>query len=157
MNSHFAGGKESFYALSADKGLKMYTIPHLVRMTREEKLAFKDAIPITNVMGEYFDHQKAGGIVKQSILRDWLYTCGSDGAITIRSLMEPEKAVKIVAHESIVGGVKDFTFIRVISAFSFPSRTVVSLLPLGMIINCGFGTGSILDLENDLQMKPLLM
>lgn len=111
ISNHFNAGKECFYGLSADKGLKLYTLP-LVRMTREERIAFKDAIPITNIIGEYFDHQKTGGIIKQDKLRDWLYTCGTDGVITIRSLMEPEKTAVVTGHEAVCGGVRDFVFSR---------------------------------------------
>ncbi|KAJ3212328.1 Cilia- and flagella-associated protein 43 [Dinochytrium kinnereticum] len=100
--SDVSTSRGSFYVMSADKHLKLYSAPSSSVSNRIEEPAF-----LGGALFEYADHEKPGGHICLSITRDWLYTWAPDGYITARTLMEPDKSVKVYSHDYMKGGVKD--------------------------------------------------
>ncbi|EGF83145.1 hypothetical protein BATDEDRAFT_34015 [Batrachochytrium dendrobatidis JAM81] len=105
LPSHISAGKEIFYLVSTDRKLKMITAPTSVSTS-------SDKIILGNPSFEYQDHQLSPVQLIQSNTREWLLTWAPDGLITIRSLLEPERSLKIYAHDPYQNGVQTASFSR---------------------------------------------
>ncbi|KAI8847634.1 hypothetical protein BC829DRAFT_395910 [Chytridium lagenaria] len=99
--SDVSTSRGSFYLMSSDKHLKLYSASSSSLSTRIDEPTFL-----------YTDHEKPGGRVALSITRDWLYTWAPDGFLTARTLLEPDKSVKIFCHDYKHGGVRDIAVSR---------------------------------------------
>ncbi|KAJ3194324.1 Cilia- and flagella-associated protein 43 [Irineochytrium annulatum] len=108
VNVDMTTSRGSFYAMSADKHLKLYSAP-------SSSTAGKSAdepVYLGAAIFEYVDHEKPGGSLSLSISREWLFTWSPDGFITARTLLEPDKSAKVYAHDPLAGGVQDLAVSR---------------------------------------------
>jgi WD40 repeat protein len=87
--------KSIFYTISTDTTLRVFTTPtNLVG----------DVTNLTNQLYCYKDHSKLPIQMSTSLSGEWIRTCGSDGLITIRSVIEPDKGIKFMAHDPLSNG-----------------------------------------------------
>ncbi|KAJ3099331.1 Cilia- and flagella-associated protein 43 [Phlyctochytrium planicorne] len=115
--------KGSFYLMSSDKHLKLYSAPS---SSSSANTKLEEPVFLGGALFEYLDHELPGGKIALSITRDWLYTWGPDGYLTARTLMEPDKSVKVYGHDYKRNGVKDI-------AISRDSRNVYSIGDDGLL------------------------
>nr|KAJ3422347.1 Cilia- and flagella-associated protein 43 [Polyrhizophydium stewartii] len=92
LPSHLSAGRETFYLLTGERKLKVVMAPSNPTL--------------------YTDHQRSPALLSPSNTREWLLTWAPDGLITIRSLIEPERSIKLYAHDPHQGGVRDAIFSR---------------------------------------------
>ncbi|KAI8612803.1 hypothetical protein BC830DRAFT_1230957 [Chytriomyces sp. MP71] len=88
----------AFYVTTKDKKLKTFACP-----TGHDDVA--EFIELGAPLLEFSDHEKIGNRLVLSLSTEWLFTYSPDGTITARNFLEPEKSVKIFAHDSALGGV----------------------------------------------------
>ncbi|KAI8926587.1 WD40-repeat-containing domain protein [Entophlyctis helioformis] len=105
LPSHLSAGRETFYLLSHERKLKVVTAP-------SNPTIVSDKIQLGAPSSEYTDHQRSPAHLAQSNTREWLLTWAPDGIITVRSLLEPERSIKVYAHDPYLGGVQDAVFSR---------------------------------------------
>ncbi|KAJ1561938.1 Cilia- and flagella-associated protein 43, partial [Nowakowskiella sp. JEL0078] len=103
---HLSAGRESFYVCSVDHKLKLYVVPSSPKTIVSED-RHQEILAMGPPQSEFLEHEKSSNHVKLSNLRDWVVTWSTDGFITFRTLLEPEKSVKILAHSPNDGGVRD--------------------------------------------------
>ncbi|KAJ3121664.1 Cilia- and flagella-associated protein 43 [Nowakowskiella sp. JEL0407] len=117
LPKHFSSGRKSFYVCGKDRKLKLYVAP---QQKTQSKPQLEETILMEAASSEYLDHEKSSVHVRLSHLRDWAITWAPDGVITLRTLLDPEKMLKIPAHDSRFGGVKDV-------CLTIDARTIVSI------------------------------
>ncbi|KAI8812738.1 hypothetical protein BJ742DRAFT_850017 [Cladochytrium replicatum] len=105
--SHLSSGKESFYACSLDRKLKVYVFPALPFSSGNGPDFVLHELPVGAPIIEYADYEKPGSHIRLCGLRSWVVSWGPDGHILFRSLLEADKLVKLPVHDSIHGGILD--------------------------------------------------
>ncbi|XP_064602614.1 cilia- and flagella-associated protein 43-like isoform X2 [Liolophura sinensis] len=95
-----AGGM--LYAIGQNKKIQQYTLP-------EEVINKKKVIELTPVE-EYEGHQLTGGVIGLSPHQKWLTSCGTDGMVSVRSVLGMESPVNVQASSYICGGVQSAVY-----------------------------------------------
>ena len=95
---HLTAGRETFYLVSKSNKIKVVTTTNTP--STAEKITF--GAPIA----EYSYHQKGNVHISLSNTREWILTWAPDGFIAVRSLLEPDKVIKVFAHDPYRGGVR---------------------------------------------------
>jgi WD40 repeat protein len=84
---HLIAGKYIFYISSTDNHTRVYAVS-----------SSSDRSTLTNTIVETAEHRAGGFKFSSSNNGEWLITMGTDGLVTLRSLIESDKVVKIQAH-----------------------------------------------------------
>ncbi|TPX62671.1 hypothetical protein PhCBS80983_g00304 [Powellomyces hirtus] len=112
--SHLSAGRESFYVVSADGMLKAYEGPQagtVAAVAASGGDAAGRPAPEVVVLGnpsyssKEVDRPITG--VHLHTATSWLTTFSSDGTLTFRTLLEPDKVLRVYAHDPFQGGVFD--------------------------------------------------
>ncbi|KAJ3006630.1 Cilia- and flagella-associated protein 43, partial [Thoreauomyces humboldtii] len=96
--SHLSAGRESFYVVSKDGKLKSYEGPQTGTVASE-------LVVLGNPTYTSKDSDHTIVAVQLHTATSWVTTFSADGSITFRTLMEPEKVVRVYAHDPFQGGV----------------------------------------------------
>lgn len=94
--------KNQFYIMTSNGYLRIYSAHSVIGQS--------DHSTLNTLLHEFKEHEGFNATLKSNPNGEWIYTYGKDGLITLRSILEPEKAVKIVAHDGALGGVFSCTF-----------------------------------------------
>ncbi|KAJ3177825.1 Cilia- and flagella-associated protein 43 [Gaertneriomyces sp. JEL0708] len=97
---HLAAGRERFYGLSMDKKVKAYQGP--IGKLGEDK-GGHEIVVLGACVYESLDHQKPLSSIMMTST-EWLLTHSTDGCLTLRTLMEPEKILRVYTHDPDLGG-----------------------------------------------------
>jgi WD40 repeat protein len=57
-------------------------------------------------ISKFSEHEKTASFLCLSASKDWLFTWSADGYITVRTLIEPDKRARALAHDFYSGGVQ---------------------------------------------------
>ncbi|KAI9094382.1 hypothetical protein DFS34DRAFT_665339 [Phlyctochytrium arcticum] len=110
--NHLTAGRETFYVTSVDKRLKAYQGPAGAKAAamataaagRDESRVSQDIVHLGAPSYETLDHEKPLNKVRLSATSEVLLTASSDGTITLRTLLEPDKIIRLYTHDSYQGG-----------------------------------------------------
>ncbi|KAH6573720.1 hypothetical protein BASA61_002819 [Batrachochytrium salamandrivorans] len=105
LPSHISAGKELLYLMSKQRKLKVVPVA-------SNPITVADKILLGPPSFVYQDHQLSPVQILQSNTREWLLTWSPDGLVTIRSLLEPERIIKVYTHDPHQGGVNTAVFSR---------------------------------------------
>lgn len=111
--------KNIFYLMTADGHIKVFSSPSFVGGTSEKSA-------LVTVIQDFKDHVGHSATFTANSNGEWIITTGSEGLITVRSIIEPEKSLKIHAHNVALGG----TFACI---FSYNYRHLLSMGHDGLV------------------------
>ncbi|KAI8914669.1 WD40-repeat-containing domain protein [Gorgonomyces haynaldii] len=100
---HLSNGRETFY-ISSKHALRVFVAPSVQQQA--------DKVTLSNALFEFKDHDNTTPNLSLSHNGEWLLSWATNGTITVRSLLEPEKAVKAYSHDVANDGVSSACFSR---------------------------------------------
>ncbi|KAJ3366938.1 Cilia- and flagella-associated protein 43 [Kappamyces sp. JEL0680] len=89
--------KNNFYFITTKGELKLFMSPSIAGSGEKSHL--------TITQHEFKDHLGYSARIASNSNGEWVYTYGSDGLITVRSVVQPDSSFKIPAHDGERGGV----------------------------------------------------
>ncbi|KAJ3276471.1 Cilia- and flagella-associated protein 43 [Terramyces sp. JEL0728] len=96
-SKQLAAGKETIVIYCKDKKIRTYNAMCIGPQIGEKA-------PLTPLLDEYKDHQGDYAQFCSSFNGDFLLTLGTDGMVTMRSMIDASKCLKIFAHDNQLGG-----------------------------------------------------